>query len=116
MAEYLNKATDGVFLDLVEDEQFRKDLVAFFTGGRYNYTEKDYNEKGAKGLAEDFVEHMRGHDWNEVTATKDLNYAKNKDVDVRGKQAFGRLIQAWDSSDKAGTNNFLTSSGSALPK
>jgi len=111
MAEYLNKATDGVFLDLVEDKQFRKDLVAFFTGGRYNYTEKDYNEKGIEGFAEDFVEHMRGHDWNEVTAAKDLNYAKNKDVDVSGKQAFGRLIQAWDSSDKAGTNNFLTSSG-----
>ena len=111
MAEYLNKATDGVFLDLVEDEQFRKDLVMFFTGGRYTYSLEDFKNKGAKGLAEDFVEHMRGHDWNEVTAAKDLNYAKNKDVDVRGKQAFGRLIQAWDSSDKAGTNNFLTSSG-----
>ena len=111
MVEYLNKATDGVFLDLVEDEDFKKDLVRFFTGGRYTYSLEDFKDKGAKGLAEDFVEHMRGHDWNEVTAAKDLNYAKNKDVDVSGKQAFGRLIQAWDSSDKAGTNNFLTSSG-----
>jgi len=111
MSEYLNKATDGVFLDLVEDEQFRKDLVMFFTGGRYTYSLEDFKNKGAKGLAEDFVEHMRGHDWNEVTAAKDLNYAKNKDVDVRGKQAFGRLIQAWDSSDKAGTDDALTSAG-----
>lgn len=114
MVEYLNKATDGVFLDLVEDEDFKKDLVRFFTGGRYTYSLEDFKDKGAKGLAEDFVEHMRGHDWNEVTAAKDLNYAKNKDVDVSGKQAFGRLIQAWDSSDKAGTNNLLTSSGDFL--
>ena len=39
MADYIDKATDGVFLDLVEDQEFQKDLVRFFTGGRYNYTE-----------------------------------------------------------------------------
>jgi hypothetical protein len=114
MAEYINKATDGAFLDLIEDKDFQKDLVQFFTGGRYNYTEEDYRKKGVKGLANDFVEHMRVHEWNEVTAAKDLNYALNKDVDIRGKQAFGRLIQAWDRSDRAGSNNFFTSAGDYL--
>lgn len=114
MADYIDKATDGVFLDLVEDQEFQKDLVRFFTGGRYNYTEKDFNEKGIEGLANDFVEHMRVHEWNEVTAAKDYNYVINKDADVRGKQAFGRLIEAWDRSDRAGSDNFLTSAGDYL--
>ena len=114
MAEYINKATDGAFLDLVEDKEFQKDLVQFFTGGRYNYTEEDYRKKGIEGLANDFVEHMRVHEWNEVTAAKDLNYAINKDVDIRGKEAFGRLIEAWDRSDRAGSNNFFTSAGDYL--
>jgi len=114
MAEYINKATDGAFLDLVEDKEFQKDLVQFFTGGRYNYTEEDYRKKGIEGLANDFVEHMRVHEWNEVTAAKDLNYAINKDADIRGKEAFGRLIEAWDRSDRAGSNNFFTSAGDYL--
>lgn len=114
MAEYINKATDGAFLDLVEDKEFQKDLVQFFTGGRYNYTEEDYRKKGVEGLANDFVEHMRVHEWNEVTAAKDLNYAINKDADIRGKEAFGRLIEAWDRSDRAGSNNFFTSAGDYL--
>lgn len=110
MASYLDKVgQEGTdFTSLVEDDEFKADLVKFFSGGRYKYTKEQMREKGFDGLAKDFVEHMRFQDWNEVTAVKDLNYVKNKDMGEGGKQAFGRLMQAWDGSESAGTGFFDT--------
>lgn len=102
MANYLQREDEYDFSQLVEDDEFKADLVKFFTGGRYNYSEEEMREKGFEGLAEDFVTHMRYQSWNEVEAIRDLSYVKGKDYDPRGKDAFGRLIQAWDNSDSAG--------------
>ena len=93
---------DPDFMDYVDNEDFQADLVRFFSGGRYKYTVDQMKEKGFDGLAKDFVEHMRFQGWNEVTAVRDLNYVRNKDMDERGKQAFGRLIKTWDGSSGAG--------------
>lgn len=103
MADYINRAPDGAFLDLVDDREFQRDLVRFFSGGRYNYSKDQMREMGFEGLARQFAEHMRGQGWNEVTALKDLNYVNNKDSHRLGKEAFGNLMQAWDTSDRAGT-------------
>jgi hypothetical protein len=81
----------------------KADLVSFFSGGRYKYTEDEMIDMGFENLTKDFIEHMRAQSVNEVTATKDLNYVRNKDFSYKGKQAFGRLTQAWDSSKEAGT-------------
>ena len=104
--DYTSKAEETDFISLVEDDEFKKDLVRFFSGGRYKMTPDEMRKKGFEGLTKDFIEHMRGQSWNEVTAMKDYNYVNNKDMDERGKQAFGRLMKAWDSSEAAGTGFF----------
>ena len=103
MADYIKKAPDSKFVDLVDDIEFKKDLVRFFSGGRYMYSKEEMKERGYEGLTADFVEHMRGQSWNEVTALRDLSYVRNKDMDERGKEAFSRLTQAWDSSEEVGS-------------
>ena len=106
MSDYVQKAPDSSFIDLVEDDNFKRDLVSFFSGGRYKYTKDEIREMGFENLTKDFIEHMRAQSVNEVTATKDLNYVRNKDFSYKGKQAFGRLTQAWDNSKDAGTGFF----------
>ena len=103
MVSYIDNSAETDFVDLVEDVEFKKDLIRFFSGGRYSYTPEEMRKKGFDGLTSDFVEHMRGQSWNEVTAVKDLNYANNKDYKIEGKQAFGRLMEAWDTSDSVGS-------------
>ena len=98
-------------MDLKENTEFQKDLVRFFNGGRYKYTKKEIKERGAEGLAEEFVEHMRFQDINEATAIKDLFYARDSRNNTPDElAAFGRLISAWDGSEKGGTGT-LTAAG-----
>lgn len=47
---------------------------------------------------EEFMEHMRYQNVNEVTAIRDLEYAQN--ADLEGKQRFGRLVDAYDKVDE----------------
>tara|TARA_R100000544_G_scaffold24944_2_gene12614 strand:- start:1110 stop:4715 length:3606 start_codon:yes stop_codon:yes gene_type:complete len=119
MAQYVDAAQDNYFMDLVEDETFQTDLEKFFTGGRYNYSPEKINKLGVEGLADNFVEHMRFQNMNETTAVKDLMYVKrnymtpsnqtdpviiNRDNKFNeGKQAFGRLMSAYDVSEGGGT-------------
>ena len=102
MSTYAERAEETSFTSLIEDDEFKADLVKFFTGGRYQYSREDLLDRGFDGLAKDFVEHMRYQSWNEVEAVRDLTYVNNKDYDVRGKEAFARLMQAYDASDSAG--------------
>lgn len=99
---YTKKAEDATFTDLKDDREFQTDLVRFFSGGRYNMSREEMEEVGMEGLTKKFVEHMRIQDWNEVTATKDLNYLLNRDLDRKGKESFARLQYAWDVSNDVG--------------
>jgi len=122
MAEYIQKAEDNYFTDLIGDETFGNDLKKFFTGGRYNYSQKEIEEKGVEGLANDFVEHMRFQSTNETTAVKDLLYvqrdfetnekvsgSKSRDRQFKeGKKAFGRLMQAYDMSAGGGDGSLAS--------
>ena len=91
------------FKDLTEDEDFQSDLKSFFQGGRYNLSDAEIAEAGREGMRDKFIEHMRFQSWNDFTAVKDLNYVKNPKYNPDGKESFGRLIQAWDTSEEAGT-------------
>ena len=122
MAQYVDAAQDNYFMDLVEDETFQSDLKSFFTGGRYNYSPEKIKKLGVEGLADNFVEHMRFQNMNETTAVKDLLYVKRdystpknqQDPEIikrdnkfnEGKQAFGRLMSAYDISEGGGTGFF----------
>lgn len=105
MADYINKAAEegSDFTALAEDDEFKKDLVRFFSGGRYKYSKEQMREKGFDGLAKEFAQHMRWQSWNELTAMEDYSYVNNKDLPKAGKEAFGRLMEAWDTSSSAGT-------------
>ena len=104
-SDYLDKARGNKFLDLVEtgDKDFKKDLVKFFSGGRYNLSVEEMKEIGYEGLANKFVDHMRWQSVNETTAAKDLYYATNDEYAPEGQVAFGRLMEAYDESDGGGT-------------
>ena len=102
--DYVQDVEGKSFMDLKENTEFQKDLVRFFNGGRYKYTKKEIKERGAKGLAEEFVEHMRFQDTNEATAVKDLFYARDSRNNTPDElAAFGRLMSAWDGSERGGT-------------
>mgnify|MGYP003108903305 CR=1 FL=1 len=102
MVDYTQRAEETDFVSLVEDDEFKADLVKFFSGGRYKYSKEEMLDKGFDGLAKDFITHMRYQSWNEVEAIRDLNYVKSKDYNPKGKEAFGRLMQAFDNSESAG--------------
>jgi len=102
MVDYTQRAEETDFVSLVEDDEFKADLVKFFSGGRYKYSKEEMLDKGFDGLAKDFITHMRYQSWNEVEAVRDLNYVKNKDNNPLGKEAFGRLMSAFDNSESAG--------------
>lgn len=102
MVDYTQKSEETDFVSLVEDDEFKADLVKFFSGGRYQYSREEMLERGFEGLAKDFVTHMRYQSWNEVEAVRDLSYVRNKDYNPAGKEAFGRLMTAFDNSESAG--------------
>ena len=103
MADYLSKVTGKTFMDLVEDDDFKADLVKFFSGTRYNMSVDEMRERGFEGLANDFVRHMRYQSTNEATAAKDVFFAKDKNATDESKMAFGKLMEAYDASDGGGT-------------
>ena len=105
--DYTQNAEGLSFMDLKDDPEFQKDLVRFFKGNRYKYNRDEIVELGPEGLTEQFAEHMRYQSTNEATAIKDLYYAKdNRNNTVNELAAFGRLMSAWDGSEKAGTGFF----------
>lgn len=104
MSNYLEKVKDKEFISLKDDSDFQDDLIRFFTGDRYNYSREELLEKGAEGLTEDFITHMRYQATNEVTALKDLQYVQDREnVSDQELESFGNLMNAFDHSGEAGT-------------
>ena len=91
------------FTDLTDNETFQSDLKSFYQGGRYNMSDAQIAEAGNEGMRDKFIEHMRFQSWNDFTGVKDLNYVENPEYNPDGKEAFGKLIQAWDTSEEGGT-------------
>ena len=91
------------FTDLTDNETFQSDLKSFYQGGRYNMSDAQIAEAGNEGMRDKFIEHMRFQSWNDFTGVKDLNYVENPEYNPDGKEAFGKLIQAWDTSEEVGT-------------
>src|SRR6056300_681907 len=80
--EDLNKDTLVNDIDFVNDAS---EFLASRTGDVYETDEEVYDA---------FMEHMRFHETNEVTAVRDLMYAQ--EADDEQKQQFGRLLETWD--------------------
>lgn len=103
MAKYIEKAEGKYFTDFVDDPEFQKDLVRFFSGGRYQMSKDEMKQLGPQGLADKFVEHMRWQNTNELTALKDYNYVKRETTKPTELESFGNLMQAYDKADSGGT-------------
>jgi hypothetical protein len=104
MTSYLEEAEGKDFTDLVENQDFQRDLVRFFSGSRYGMSREEIQELGPQGLAEKFVEHMRWQSTNEYSALQDLSYVRDRErTSERELQAFGGLITAFDRVDGGGT-------------
>jgi len=75
--------------DLVNDLDFLSD-ASMFLHERQGLDEVLSGQE----TYEKFMEHMRFHDVNEITALRDLEYAQNSELS--SKHRFGRLIDAYD--------------------
>ena len=85
---------------LASDDEFIADAVTFLEkrgGLSGKMTRED--------VYDNFMEHMRYHDVNEVTTIRDLEYAQN--ADLEGKQGFARLIDAYDKVNDTDTGRML---------
>jgi len=102
VTSYLENIEEKNFMDLLKEDDFKVDLVRFFSGGRYNMSKAEMKEQGFEKLAQKFAEHMRFQSAHDATALKDLNYVRDKGANILGKQSFGNLIQAWDNVESVG--------------
>lgn len=96
---YYNRVMGKTIDELRDDASFQQDLVTFFQSDRHGYSGDKIRERGVDGLLEDFAEHMRYQENNEVSALRDLYFASGKEDASQGQRdAFGRLMAAWDNS------------------
>ena len=85
---------------LASDDDFITDAVTFLEkrGGLSG-------EMTRQEVYDNFMEHMRFHDVNEITTIRDLEYAQN--ADAAGKEGFARLIDAYDKVNDTDTGRML---------
>ena len=110
MASYLDNVSGSTIEDLKENKDFQKDLVRFLSSDRINFSIDELREGGVDFMVDEYVEHMRGQDANEVTALRDLSFAKDTTAREQDRLAFGRLMETWDKVDGVGTG-FIKGAG-----
>lgn len=74
---------------LLKNREFLSDALSFLekrTGTKEFESDEEVLDK--------FMEHMRFHETNEVTAVRDLMYAQ--EADEESKKQFGNLLRTWD--------------------
>jgi len=100
---YFQRTRGKSLSEFIDDADYQRDLVDFFRSSRYNYSLDKIKSMKPADLAEEFYKHMRYQSVNEATALRDLQFATQdamNDPEVqRGKDAFGRLMIAWDESE-----------------
>ena len=92
---YNLKAPDTMTREkLTEDKDFIKDARDFLID-REGYSIDDMSD--VNNVYDQYMEHFRYQNVNEVTAIRDYNYVQ--DADEEGKQRFGRLMDTFDKMD-----------------
>tara|TARA_R100000900_G_scaffold105971_1_gene82240 strand:+ start:4912 stop:8502 length:3591 start_codon:yes stop_codon:yes gene_type:complete len=90
--KYKKEALNKDFL--IKDEDFVND-ARLFLANRGGYEQKDLQDNNF--LYDKYMEHFRGQATNEVTAARDLYYAKTSSEEE--SQAMGRLMDTFDRMD-----------------
>ena len=97
--------------DLKNDEEFLSDALTFLRGSRKNYKEEDLQGMSGEDVVYDVLNHFRTQIANEVTMAKDYYYIDNDKTSQAEKEAFGRLMFAFDRAEGEG---ILDGGGAAI--
>ena len=100
---YYQRTRGKSLSEFLGERDFQRDLIDFFTSSRYNYSMDDIKAMKPAELADEFYKHMRYQSVNEATALRDLQFVTQDDLNdpniKKGRDAFGRLMLAWDDSE-----------------
>ena len=88
--------------DLSGDRQFLTDAVTFLSSSRKGYTEDDLRGMSGEDIVYDVLEHFRIQSTNEMTMAKDYYFIESDQTKDKDKQAFGRLMYAFDNAEGEG--------------
>lgn len=104
MADYYKEENmkDVKISDLRRNPEFLQDAVDFLTSRRRGYTEEDLADKDGDWVTNEVLEHFRYANTNEISMAKDFNFVKDADVPENQRQAYGRLLFAFDNAKGEG--------------
>ena len=87
---------DKKLSDLENNKEFLTDAITFLRSTRKGYTDDDIRAAGKEQIVYDILEHFRVQSTNEMTMAKDYYYLESPETSDKDKQAFGRLMYAFD--------------------
>ena len=93
---------DKKMSDLKSDPAFLQDALTFLKSERKGYTPEDIKEMSADDVVSEVLEHFRYQTTNEVTVAKDIYFMNDKSVEPTKREAFGRLMFAFDNAKGEG--------------
>ena len=104
MADYYKEENmkDVKISDLRRNPEFLQDAVDFLTSRRRGYTEEDLADKDGDWVTNEVLEHFRYANTNEVSMAKDYNFVNDTAVPENQRQAYGRLLFAFDNAKGEG--------------
>lgn len=85
--------TNGAFLD---------DALTFLKSSRVGYKDEDFKDMTADDVVSSVLEHFRYQTMNEVSMSKDLYFIRDDQTPQNQKEAFGRLMYAFDNAKGEG--------------
>lgn len=88
--------------DLRDNPEFLQDAVDFLTSRRRGYTSEDLADKDGDWVTNEVLEHFRYANTNEVSMAKDYNFVNDDAVPENQRQAYGRLLFAFDNAKGEG--------------
>lgn len=93
---------DKKLSDLKDDPTFINDAVIFLKSERKGYTSDDLKKMNADDVVSEVLEHFRYQTTNEISMAKDLGFMNDKTVEPKQREAFGRLMFAFDNAKGEG--------------
>jgi hypothetical protein len=88
--------------DLKSDPAFLTDAITFLNSSRKGYTEEDITKMSADDVVDEMLTHFRYQTVNEVTMSKDYYYINDDATPLKEREAFGRLMFAFDNAKGEG--------------
>ena len=88
--------------DIKTNSSFLDDAITFLKSDRLNYKDEDLMEMSASDISDKVLEHMRYQTVNERTMYKDYSFIADDKTPQKDKEAFTRLMFAFDNAKGEG--------------